>query len=141
MNRIATSCAALHAKCFSSPRPWSESEFAAYLIDPLVIFCGDADGFALGRVVVDEAELLTIAVSPDHRRRGLGYRLMVDFLSQGAARAAKKCFLEVAANNHAAIGLYRSQGFQETARRAGYYRQTDGAAIDAVVLSKRLNSA
>lgn len=138
MTATAVSCAALHRKCFTSPRPWSEAEFAAYLVDPLIVFCGNASGFALGRVIVDEAELLTIAVDPKQRGVGIGTRLLGDFLTESQNRGAKTCFLEVAASNSAAIALYKASGFEESGRRSGYYRQQNGPAVDALLFSKRL---
>ncbi|MGR3662100.1 MAG: ribosomal protein S18-alanine N-acetyltransferase [Paracoccaceae bacterium] len=138
MTLTAETCAALHAKCFTSPRPWAEAAFAAYLVDPLIVFQGDAFGFALGRVVVDEAELLTIAVDPKQRRAGTGSRLLGDFLKESQIRGAKTCFLEVAATNSPAIALYKTSGFEESGRRPGYYRQSDGTTVDALLFSKRL---
>lgn len=141
MNNVAKACAALHATCFTTPRPWSEDEFTSLLDSPLTVFCGDAKGFALGRVVVDEAELLTIAVAPENRRDGHGRHLLNSFLDQSQTRGAETCFLEVAANNAAALALYRSLKFQETGRRLKYYAQSKGEHIDAILLSKRLKSA
>lgn len=138
MTATAKSCAALHAKCFTSPRPWDEAEFAAYLIDPLIVFNCSVSGFALGRVVVDEVELMTIAVDPAHRRAGIGAQLLNDFLAESQNRGAKTCFLEVAANNSAAISLYQASGFQTSGLRPKYYRQADGTSVDAFLLSKRL---
>ena len=63
--------AALHARTMTTPRPWSREEFAALLGSPGVFAVGEPTGFALGRVVLDEAELLTLnslhLYSPDLR--------------------------------------------------------------------------
>jgi ribosomal-protein-alanine N-acetyltransferase len=141
MSDTAKSCAALHADCFISPRPWNEDEFTNLLNDPLTVYCSDAKGFALGRVVVDEAELLTIGVAPDSRGEGRGAHLLNEFLDQCQTRGAETCFLEVAANNATAVSLYQRIGFQEVGRRPKYYAQPKGPAVDAILLSKRLNSA
>lgn len=138
MTISARDCAALHAMCFTTPRPWSEAEFAAYQTDPLIVLVGDTRGFALGRVVVDEVELLTIVVAPEQQRKGIGAALLNGLLTVSQSRGAETCFLEVAADNPAAIALYRANGFGDAARRAGYYRQKDGTAVDAIVMSKRL---
>lgn len=61
--------AALHARCFTSPRPWLAREFAALLGHASIFLCHAPQGFLLGRVVVDEAELLTLAVTPEARRQ------------------------------------------------------------------------
>jgi len=127
--------AALHGRCFTTPRPWSAAEFAGFLADPLVFLLVEGDaGFLLGRAVAGEAELLTIAVVPEARRLGLGRRLVSRFLYQARLRGAESAFLEVAADNAAARGLYDRSGFLEVGRRRGYYRSPDGRVIDALVL-------
>ncbi|MDX5350628.1 MAG: GNAT family N-acetyltransferase, partial [Paracoccaceae bacterium] len=79
----AAELAILHARCFSTPRPWTQAEFAGFLSDPLVFLLVESDaGFLLGRAVAGEAELLTLAVAPEARRRGLGQRLVSRFLYQ-----------------------------------------------------------
>lgn len=141
MSDVAKAYAVLHARCFTAPRPWNAEEFGALLGDPLILHCGDATGFALGRVVVDEAELLTIAVAPEIRREGRGTQLLDAFLAQCRTRGAKSCFLEVAANNAAALSMYRSADFLEAGRRPKYYAQQNRDSVDAILLSKRLKSA
>ena len=128
----------LHALCFETPRPWSEAEFAAILTTPGTYLCGDAHSFALGRVIADEAELLTLVVSPDKRRQGLGANVLRAFEAEAIKRHATRAFLEVAANNTPAIALYRAQGYSEEGRRPSYYRTPDGARIDALILSRDL---
>lgn len=141
MKGAARSCAALHARCFTSPRPWTEAEFAVFLENPNAVFCDKPGGFALGRVVLDEAELLTIAIAPEHRRKGRARSVLTGFLSLATARGASMCFLEVAASNCAALGLYHGAGFRESGRRRGYYVQADGPPVDAILLSRRLTPA
>lgn len=141
MTDRAAAYAALHGRCFTSPRPWSAAEFAAYLDDPMIISCGSTRGFMLGRVVVDEAEILTVAVAPAARRQGLGTSLITDFTTAATARGARSCFLEVAANNPAAIALYRRSGFAEVGRRKRYYVQAGSEPVDALIFSKRLDTA
>jgi ribosomal-protein-alanine N-acetyltransferase len=93
-------------------------------------------GFALGQVMADEAELLTIAVAPAQRRLGLGRRLLGAFLSACAARGASAVFLEVDAGNTAALGLYQSAGFLAAGRRRDYYLGPNGTRTDALVLRR-----
>ena len=126
--------AALHAASFTMPRPWSAAEFAALLASQRVFaLTAGAKGLLLGQVVADEAELLTVAVHPDQRQQGLGRKLVQDFLGEAQSRGAASAFLDVAATNHAAVGLYRACGFAASGERRGYYRGPDGA-VDAVLM-------
>lgn len=128
--------ARLHALCFTTPRPWTVSEFETLLAQPDVLLIAGRDGFALGRVAADEAEVLTIAVAPGARRQGLGQRLLADLVAQSAARGAATVFLEVAADNGPARALYHAAGFAEAGRRPGYYRLPDGTRSDALLLRR-----
>lgn len=132
--------AALHARCFTVPRPWAAAEFAGFLADPLAFLLIEGDaGFLLGRAVAGEAELLTLAVAPEARRRGLGRRLVSRFLYQARLRGADSAFLEVAADNAPAQALYTRAGFAEAGRRRGYYHGPEGRAVDALVLRRLLS--
>jgi ribosomal-protein-alanine N-acetyltransferase len=131
--------AALHARSFTTPRPWSAAEFAAFLGDPLAFLLVEGDaGFLLGRAAAGEAELLTLAVAPEARNRGLGLRLVSRFLYQARLRGAEVAFLEVAADNAPARAVYGRGGFRETGRRPGYYRDADGRPVDALVMTRVL---
>jgi ribosomal-protein-alanine N-acetyltransferase len=128
--------AALHAACFTTPRPWSAAEIAGLLSSPHVFALGDSRGFLLGRAVAGESELLTLAVDPGQRRQGLGLHLVSAFLEQSKARGADSAFLEVSAANLSAIALYHRAGFAQTGQRRGYYAAPDGARIDALILAR-----
>lgn len=130
--------AALHGLCFVTPKPWPAAEFESLLSDPLVFALAEAEGLLIGRAVAGEAELLTIAVAPQARRRGVGAELVARFLYQARLRGAEEAFLEVAAGNLAALTLYRAHGFSEAGRRRGYYRHPDGRAEDALILRRSL---
>lgn len=131
--------ALLHARCFRSPPPWSAADFAGLLADPLAFLLVEGDaGFLIGRAVAGEAELLTLAVAPEARRRGLARSLVARFLYQARVRGADRAFLEVAADNAAAIALYESTGFTLFGRRRGYYHAPDGTRTDALVLARDL---
>jgi len=133
--------AALHARCFRTPPPWSAADFAGLLDDPLCFLLVEGDaGFLLGRAVAGEAELLTLAVAPEARRLGLGRKLLARFLYQAQLRAADRAFLEVRADNAPAIALYESAGFARAGLRRGYYRGDDGSRADALVLARDLAS-
>ena len=125
--------AALHAASITVPRPWTAAEFAVLLAAPGVFLLDEVDGLAVGRLVADEAELLTLAVRPDARRRGTGRRLLAAFEARAARGGAGRAFLEVAEDNGAARALYAGAGYGEVGRRPGYY-----GGADALVLAKGL---
>lgn len=127
--------ARIHALCFAgAPRPWTAAEIAALLARPECHLSAVADGFALGRTVAGEAELLTLAVAPRARRAGLGGRLTAAFEAEARARGAETAFLEAAVDNAPALALYARAGWREVGRRRGYF----GPGADAVVLRKDL---
>lgn len=127
--------AALHARCFTTPRPWSEAEFAELLGTPFTFLLTAPSGFLLGRVIAGEAELLTVAVAPEARRLGSGRALLAGFAQAARARGADSAFLEVAEDNAPARALYAAAGWAEAGRRRGYYHTPDGRRIDALVLT------
>ena len=97
-------------------------------------------GFILARLAADEAEILTMAVTEDWRRKGVANRL-VGGLKRGAQRGgAQSIFLEVAVSNAPAIALYTANGFAEVGRRKGYYARTGAPPEDAVVMRCNLGS-
>lgn len=130
--------AALHAACFTTPRPWSAAEIASLLDSPLTFALTAPHGFIMGRVVAGEAELLTLAVAPDQRRQGIAARLMQSFLTECSARAADSVFLEVAEPNLPARALYAAHGFTKSGLRRAYYHTPEGQAQDALVLVRSL---
>jgi [ribosomal protein S18]-alanine N-acetyltransferase len=89
-----------------------------------------AVGFALTRRVLDEAELLLIAVAPEARRRGVGAALLRAVIAESRGRGVVKLHLEVRAGNPA-IALYAAAGFAKVGERRAYYRGRDGRAHDA----------
>lgn len=132
--------AACHARAFADAgRAWSTEEFAGLLTSALVFAVGDARAFALGRVIADEAELLTLATDPAQRRQGLARRCLAGFEASAQARGAAMALLEVAEDNAPAQALYRTAGYRETARRPRYYARGHGIMVDALILSKRLD--
>jgi [ribosomal protein S18]-alanine N-acetyltransferase len=95
----------------------------------------DAAGFTLSRQILDEEELLLIAVAPWARRRGLGHALMRQFLAQSAGNGVERQFLEMRAGNPAQA-LYLAHGFTAVARRPNYYRSGSLGPFDAVTYSR-----
>lgn len=140
----AAEIARLHAELFSPA--WSEDSVRALLDHPastafLAVVGGPPKvpvGFVLAQLAADEAEVLSVGVIKDWQRKGIGRQLV-----QGVARAvqraeARSLFLEVAADNHAAMELYSRMGFLGTGLRRGYYDRPGGEAVDAVTLALRL---
>ncbi len=91
-------------------------------------------GFALNRIIADEAELLLLAVSPSFRRMGVGMALIERSRMMTRQRNGIRLHLEVRHNNPA-IELYSKAGFRLVGRRPGYYRGVDGHIHDALTLS------
>lgn len=130
--------AALHARAFTEQRPWSKDEFAALMADSHVFATGDARAAALGRVVADEAEVLTLAVDPDLQRQGFGRLVLAAYEAEARARGASRSFLEVAVTNTGAIALYRTAGYRDAGLRKNYAALRDGRRVDACVMEKTL---
>lgn len=98
-------------------------------------------GFCILQPVLDEANLLLMAIAPACQKRGLGYQLLeqsIDGLVN--ARSTQGCnmiFLEVRQSNHAAIALYEKLGFAQIDLRKNYYPTSTGkehAVIMALTL-------
>ncbi len=130
--------AAIHAACFTTPKPWSAAEIARTLDSAFVFVLTEPSGFLIGRVVAGEAELITLAVDPSARKRGTGGRLVDGFLAEAKVRGAESVFLEVAANNLPAQSLYARKGFEPKGKRRGYYQTPTGARLDALVLARAI---
>jgi ribosomal-protein-alanine N-acetyltransferase len=135
----AEEIAALHAKIFTPA--WDANAIRSLLEHPaatsLVAVAGEpkaAIGFVIGQLVADEAEILSMGVSPLWQRVGLGTGLL-EGLARAARRGeAKRIFLEVAEDNAPALGLYRKLGFVENGRRKRYYERPDREPVDALTM-------
>lgn len=127
-----------HAAAFQDRRSWSAEEFSKLLQSPGVILCGDARSFLVGRVILTEAEVLTVATTPENQRQGLAQRHLRSFLDAAAERGVDYVFLEVADTNAPAKHLYCKEGFSESGRREGYYRALDGTKSDALTMQLTL---
>jgi [ribosomal protein S18]-alanine N-acetyltransferase len=141
--------ARLEAACFPVDA-WSEATFWSELahrpgrsywvaVDPDALEEGELAGFA-GLSTTDEvAEVMTVAVSPDHRGAGLGGRLLEVLHDRAADAGSTAVMLEVRADNGSARGLYQARGYRVVHTRRGYYRSEQGAAaVDALVMRKEL---
>lgn len=121
---------------------WTRSQLAGILpmagvALTLAVESGSTIGFSLVRTVADEAELLLIAVLPDHHRRGIGGRLLDNFIDQARADGAGRVHLEVRDGNPA-VEMYRRAGFERVGRRRNYYHAPDGNRFDALTLAHQL---
>jgi ribosomal-protein-alanine N-acetyltransferase len=138
----ALALAKAHASAFEAS--WPPEAFTALMGTPGTFALAAVDdapvGLILMRAIAGEAEVLTLAVEPAHRRRGVARDLLQAGLDLAILAGAETCFLEVAADNVAALGLYRAAGFVQAGQRAGYYRRPDGKAVDALVLRCTLKS-
>jgi len=135
--------AALHAACFSEA--WGADSIGALLADPgsfglLAASEGEPAGFILVRPAADEAEILSLAVLPARRRRGLARRLLAAALERLVAAGTRRLLLEVAEDNVAARRLYQGAGLVPVGRRPGYYRSA-GKATAALVLALAIDGA
>ncbi|MGP8026009.1 MAG: GNAT family N-acetyltransferase [Acidocella sp.] len=125
--------AALHAEAF--PRdPWDAASFATLFGMPGVIgLIDERGGFLLLRIVLDEAEILTIGVTAP--RQGIGQALMREGLSLAAANGVREMHLEVAATNAPARALYGKLGFVQVGLRKAYYPDGGDALTLHLVLA------
>jgi len=128
--------AATHAAAFPPGDAWSTEAITGALAGPGAVLIGDACAFLIGRIVVDEAEILTLATHPDHRRRGRARILLGRFETLAAETGAETVFLEVDAGNMPARMLYAGAGYVQTGLRRGYYQRADGSNGDALLLAK-----
>jgi ribosomal-protein-alanine N-acetyltransferase len=140
----AARLATIHARAFA--RPWSPIEFERLLADRSVIadglFLGPAQapaGFILSRAVLDEAEILAVAMAPEARGQGHARPLLAHHLDELARAGIRKVHLEVGEGNAPALALYRRFGFREVGRRAGYYLKPDGTRAAALTMSSVLS--
>lgn len=129
--------ARIHAAAFLQSRVWSAKEIAALCDSVHVHLYTRAHGFALVRTIADESELLTLAVDPEHHRKGIATGILLDWLD---TCSAAKAYLEVAADNVGAQALYTKYGFKIAGRRKGYYARKDAASVDAVLMQRAIAS-
>jgi len=92
---------------------------------------GEVLGFALYRTILDDSELLLLAVSPDCQGKGVGRQLLSHFIEDAKKNGANRIHLEVRDGNPA-VRVYEAAGFVQSNRRPNYYRGSDGAHYDAL---------
>ncbi|HKF26668.1 MAG TPA: ribosomal protein S18-alanine N-acetyltransferase [Candidatus Acidoferrum sp.] len=99
----------------------------------ILTFVCEEEGKLLGilewRDLGEEAEILDLAVEPQHRRQGLASFLLENFMLWLSRTTVRSIFLEVRESNFAAIALYAKFGFKNCGRRPNYYRDPDETAL------------
>jgi [ribosomal protein S18]-alanine N-acetyltransferase len=139
--RDSSAIAAVHAVSFQ--RGWSEEEFERLLTDRSVIAHRTTNGrtltgFILSRMAAGEAEILSVAVAPARRGKGLARALLNHHLRRLAGLGVHAIFLEVGKDNAPALSLYRHSGFKEVGQRPGYYQHDKKGPVAALVLRRDL---
>lgn len=124
--------AALEKRCFSDP--WSENSVASELENPLSLWLiAEEDGAVCGYVgsqtVLDETDMMNIAVCPDCRRKGIAAALITELVSRLKAQGSRILRLEVRESNFSAIALYEAMGFTQLGLRKNYYRNPKENAL------------
>ena len=128
--------AALEKLCFSDP--WSENSVASELNNPLSLWLVALDGetvagYVGSQTVMDESDMMNVAVHPDFRKQGIATTLIVGLVEELRKKGSHCLTLEVRASNENAISVYRKLDFQEVGRRKNYYRNP---REDALILRK-----
>lgn len=135
--------AALHRTCL--PPGWSEASFAGLLMDSatdgelLLDDAGSLHAFLLYRPVVDECEILTLAVAESARRIGLARRLLKRMEVAVIESGVTRLLLDVAEDNAAALALYEGLGYVAYGSRPGYYQRGE-TKVTAITMHKLLFS-
>jgi len=128
--------AELEKICFSDP--WSERSVASELNNPLSCWLVAEDGTSVAgyigsQTVIDESDMMNVAVHPDFRRQGIAEALVKALVEALKERGSHCLTLEVRASNAPAIALYEKLGFGQVGRRKNYYRNP---REDALILRK-----
>jgi ribosomal-protein-alanine N-acetyltransferase len=135
----SSTIAALHSLCFETP--WPHETIIDFIANDLVLVSGDdVDGFIIVRHIVDEAEILSLAVTETLRQSGLGSSLVMAACEQLHQMGVRRLFLEVAADNHPARRLYERAGFRQIGLRKAYYKRAIGPNGDAIIMAVDLPS-
>ena len=131
--------AMMHRACFPQD-PWDAAALERILamaggFGYLASDDNNPTGFILARDLGDEAEILSLGVLPQWRRRGVGQALLTAVSAEAGRRGLGALVLEVAVDNTPARRLYEACGFAPAGRRPRYYRRPD-AAVDALILRR-----
>lgn len=130
---------ALEQACFSDP--WTAEAFAYELENPLSLWLVALDGetvagYVGSQAVLDEADIMNVAVHPAYRRRGIAGALLSELERRLAENGVLTLALEVRASNEPAIALYTKLGYSQVGLRKNYYFHP---REDALILKKTLS--
>jgi ribosomal-protein-alanine N-acetyltransferase len=126
----------IHAQSFF--KGWNEMDMETHIQKDLCFGFGrPLDGFIIISAAADQAEILTVATDPVHRRRGIARALLEISETELVENGVDTLFLEVAEDNKAAIKFYAEVGFEPIGRRPGYYKREIGR-VAAITYRKRL---
>ena len=130
--------AELEKVCFSDP--WSERSIASEISNPLSswLIALDGDkvvGYIGSQTVLDQADIMNVAVSPAYRRQGVGEKLVTMLTERLKNAGVLAVLLEVRVSNVPAIGLYEKLGFRQIGLRKNYYLNPKE---DAMIMRKEL---
>ena len=128
--------ALLEKLCFSDP--WSEKSVAGELENPLAYWLvaveGDmVAGYIGSQTVLDETDMMNVAVHPDYRRKGIAEALVMELENALKDLGSRRLTLEVRESNEPARKLYEKLGFVQVGKRPRYYRNP---REDALILRK-----
>jgi ribosomal-protein-alanine N-acetyltransferase len=120
---------------------WSPSSVAAEFGDPardvvVAVSSHGVVGYGLQSRAGDTSDLRRLAVSPDARRTGIATRLLHELVELARRGSCRRCLLEVAADNEAALAFYSGAGFVEISRRPRYYSSGTAAVVMALELTR-----
>ena len=97
------------------------------------VFCAKLDNFIIGFVVIktilDEIEIMNIAVEKNYRQQGIATSLLSHIIEFSKSNNIKVINLEVSEENFSAFSLYKKLGFEECGRRKKYYHNTYDAIL------------
>lgn len=132
----APSIAKAEAEIFTDP--WSERDITDCICTEgamcfVAVYGEEVKAYVIGRLIPPEGEIYRIAVKPEYRRRGYGYRLLDYSVKTSRGAGLETLFLEVRSKNLAALCLYRAYGFKKIGVRKNYYKNPDD---DAIVMLK-----
>lgn len=119
----------------SFPSPWSANAFSSELLQNsfayyiVAVFNQKVVGYTGMWVILDEAHITNLAVSPEYRMNKIGRALMLEMIRRAVLMGISKMTLEVRPSNRAARNLYTSLGFEEKGLRKRYYSDTNEDAI------------
>ena len=130
--------AKLHLMSGSPTRSWSESEYKNLIAADTIRFFYVENGFLVGRLIGQDAEILNVIIHPKYRRLGKARYLIGKFENEARNVGSSRCFLEVAESNSSANKLYHDLGYLKVGQRKNYYEFIDGRKDNASILAKEI---